>query len=155
MEAEVVTATRQHARKMAPHMRATDMREVWASGHHTPADALRLSVQNSAKAWTALLDDEPIVMFGVGCRTVLDDTGSPWLLGTDRIAEVKHRFLRESRCYIYEMLAMFPRLENYVDARNKITLRWLKWCGFSIFPAEPYGLDWLPFHRILLRSKDV
>jgi RimJ/RimL family protein N-acetyltransferase len=36
-------------------------------------------------------------------------------------------------------LPLFGRLENYVHAENKASVRWLKWLGFTMDEAAPYG----------------
>ncbi len=152
--AEAIKATEAHAIQMFPHLRESDRNEIAASSNLRPRSALVCSVRNSTKAWTAMLDDEPVVMFGVGCVSMMSGVGSPWLLGTDRIRDIRTQFLRDSDWYISEMLEEFPKLTNHVDARNKLTLRWLKWCGFQIFDAEAYGCKGLPFHRILLKKQE-
>jgi RimJ/RimL family protein N-acetyltransferase len=35
------------------------------------------------------------------------------------------------------MQERFPRLENYVHAKNKLSIRWLKWCGFTLDMEVP------------------
>ena len=44
------------------------------------------------------------------------------------------------------MLKTYRVLTNYADARNTTAIRWLRWLGFNILPAIPFGLDGLPFH---------
>ena len=39
-----------------------------------------------------------------------------------------------------------------VDARNARAIRWLRWLGFRIHPAEAHGIQGLPFHRFEMRS---
>ena len=39
---------------------------------------------------------------------------------------------------------------NYVDARHTDAIRWLKWLGFTLHPATPYGPFDLPFHKFTM-----
>ncbi len=51
------------------------------------------------------------------------------------------------------MLDLFPHLQNYVDARNEISIRWLKWLGFRFDPKPvPYGIWGLPFLRFQMEK---
>ena len=46
----------------------------------------------------------------------------------------------------------YSLLINFVDARHGVAIRWLKWLGFKVFPAKPFGPDKLPFHRFEMRT---
>ena len=61
-------------------------------------------------------------------------------------------FYRMSKIFIKWMRARFDYLENWVDARNFLSLRWLTWVGFKIGAAEPWGAFGMDFHRIFWRS---
>lgn len=74
---------------------------------------------------------KPAFMWGV-CRGVAPDTGVPWLLSTDDIYTVSREFLKQSRAYVERMQAHFLYLENRVHAENIFSMRWLKWCGFTV-----------------------
>jgi hypothetical protein len=132
---------------IAANMRAADRDEVWASSHVEPEQALRRSLTHSTHAWVGRVDDEPVIMFGVGMVSLLGGIGAPWLLGTDGVQRYSRTFLRLSRGWLTEMRAAYPVLVNYVDARNALSIRWLRWLGFQIGPAVAWGADHLPFHR--------
>lgn len=53
------------------------------------------------------------------------------------------------------LAAPFALLTNYVDARNAVSIRWLRWLGFEIEPAAPFGIHGLPFHRFSMRVNHV
>ena len=75
------------------------------------------------------------------------------MLGSDRIRgkDIRVEFARKSKGYVLRMSKEFPILENYVDARNTLAKRWLKWCGFTIEPPVEYGPEGLPFHLFHMR----
>lgn len=150
-----VPATLAHADDLAPRMRASDRAEVWASGMFTPAMALRMSVAHSLVSVAALADGVPFAIFGVAPRSLVSETGIPWLLGSDDVCTHQKVFLRQGRMYVGAMLNLYPRLENYVDARNTTSIEWLRWLGFDILPATPFGAFGLPFHRFVMRRQDV
>lgn len=144
---EVVPATLEHVAAMAPHMRQADRDEVWASCLLAPDHALRLSLQTSRKAWAGIIDGEVVCIFGVGAQSVLSDVGVPWMLGTDALEGKQFTFLRHCRRYVAEMRAGYSVLVNFVDERNTVSQRWLRWLGFHMDEPEPHGPFGLPFRR--------
>lgn len=132
---------------VARHMREADAQEVRASHDNDPLDALKYAVYGSEEAYTAFIDDEPVAIFGVAGGSVMTPFVSPWMLGTTKLEKHKKEILRESREVMRAWRSEYTRMENFVDARNKVSVRWLKWLGFSIQDAEPYGPFDMPFHR--------
>jgi hypothetical protein len=145
----IVKALPEHIPAIAAHMRDADRREVWAYRRHTPEQSLRFSLSRSLVAWTGIIDGSPAVMWGVGGVSLLSLAGSPWLLGTDAVRDVTGPFLRHSRLYVRKMQDAYPRLENHVHAANTLSIRWLRWCGFTIddAPEESNGEDFFLFWR--------
>jgi hypothetical protein len=135
-------------------MRECDRREVRASANACPLQALLHSVQYSTLKWSIKRDDEIIGVFGVGAESMMSSKGAPWLLATPELEFITITFLRQSRDYVGRMLAQHSFLENWVDARNLISIKWLKWCGFK-FDEEPvpFGYEQKPFYRFEMRSQ--
>ncbi len=131
---------------MKNRLRKSDIDEVWASHHHTPEEALRLSFEMSALCLTVDIKGMPVAMFGIVPQTLLSDRANVWLLATDGILKVRKSFLKHCKEFIDVMLKEYSVLENYVDARNALSIRWLKWCGAVIEEAKPIGIEKLPFH---------
>lgn len=131
---------------LAPRLREDDVIELEALGFQ-PERAILMSVKLSTKAWSGFVDGKLVCMWGVGPRCWLSDVGVVWLLGSDDLVANQRAFLRRNKLFIEDMRKGFSRLENYVDERNHISKRWLKWLGFRIYDAEPYGLYRERFHR--------
>ncbi len=145
----VVPAAREHLLPMAADLRPADRREVWASHRRSPYEALAHSLGFSDRAWTAFVNDRPSLMWGVGRGgCILNPVGVPWMLATRGIELVAREFIRQSRAYVGLMGQGFSRLENYVHAENALSIRWLKWCGFTlvteptVFNGEDFHLFW-------------
>lgn len=135
-------------RYLAPRIREADRNEAWAAAHLRPDEAIIMSWRLSDEAYTWLAHGRPVAVFGVAGTTALDfETGCPWMLATDEIGRYWRDFLRVSKRFVPAALETWPRLENYVDARNVLAVRWLGWMGFEIEPARPFGPLQLPFHR--------
>lgn len=142
----VVSATEAHAVEMAPAMKDADVQEVWASTHYNPEKVLLMSLRGSSDARAGLVDGRVMWMTGFGDLSLLSGQGVPWLLSTSEIESHVRFFLRETKAYLAEMRPRYTSLLNFVDARHTAALRWMTWLGFEMFPAQPFGVDQLPFH---------
>ena len=140
---------------MCDLLRETDKNEIWASHHHTPEEALRLSYEMSTLCLTINIKGIPIAMFGIAPQTLLSDSAIIWLLATDDfdglIKKKRKEFFIQSKVFIKFMLEQYSLLENYVDARNIPSVKWLKWCGATIEEAHLYGVEQLPFYHFYFR----
>lgn len=136
-------------RPIVDHMREDDVREVWATAHMTPAEGVAQSVLMSRDVKVGCVHAKPVCIFGVSPSydtTALSRKGSPWLLGTDEMEQHALPFLYHSRDVVASMLQEYDYLENYVDARNEKSIKWLSWLGFDIAKeATPWGVEQLPF----------
>jgi hypothetical protein len=137
---------------IAANLRAADREELMAShGECEPLDAISKAVLMSSHFWT-LADYEPLAVFGVTPLSLMGGSGAPWLLGTGRVFTARSALVRDGRRYVQRMLAVYPHLYNYVDARNTRSVRWLARLGFHIHAPAPYGVAGLPFHRFEMRA---
>lgn len=152
-EIVVVQARPAHVRSIAKRMRQADRDEVFAASGRSPGAALAYSLRKSSHAWTALIDGRPEVMFGVGDLNVLARVGAPWLLGTDAVERHYVTFLRRSVDFRQQLSRRYTLLTNFVDERNHMSIRWLKWLGFSFTGSIEVGGH--PFRLFELRSDDV
>lgn len=152
-EIRVVPIRALDMREVARRMRRADREEVWKASGMTPAEALIFSLRKSSAAWTVLIDGRAEAIFGVGAINILAGVGAPWLLGTDAIERNAAGFLRGSVEWRDQLLRHYPILRNLVDVDNSVSLRWLRWLGFSIFdPISLRGHEFRPFE---LRSSHV
>ena len=140
-----------HVATIAARMRPADVAEVAASSGNTPHDALMFSLSGSRAAWTAVLDGQPEVMFGIGDLNILTRTGSPWLLGTDAVEREPRMFLRQSRDWREQLLNDYDLLRNFVDDRNTVSKRWLQWLGFTLMEPVPVGRNGEMFRMFEMR----
>ena len=148
----VLPALPEHIPAIAADMREADRREVWASHRHTPEEALTYALKRSELAWTCTISGTPAFMWGVARQgSMISVTGAPWLLGTNLFFEAQrklHReFLRQCPDYVNRMMERFPHLENFVHAENRLSQRWLKWCGFTLDTDVPELINDEDFFR--------
>lgn len=149
---KIVKAVPEHIYPIASDMRQVDIDEIMADSGLDPFQALESGLRDSCWCWTALYDGKPCFMFGLARFSILGNSGSPWLLANNDYRKIKRIFLIESRKYVDLMLDECPELVNYVDARNKPAIRWLKWLGFEILPAIKHGRNGEPFHPFIKRK---
>lgn len=137
---------------IAGNVRAADRAEILAaSGEEDMYQVIADAVIRSTHYWVSATD-RPVAIFGCTPMSLLGGVGVPWALATDEVLRYPSALVREGRRYVQRMLAVFPHLYNYVDARNTRSVRWLARIGFEIQPAAPYGAAGLPFHRFELRA---
>ncbi|WP_017773847.1 hypothetical protein [Paraburkholderia kururiensis] len=148
----VVEATLDHVAYLAANLRDEDRAEVHALTGADPERVIAFCAHTSIFSWVWLVDGNPAAIFGLSADSLMSETGMPWLLTTPLVELQPITFLRHGRTWRDRMAAMFPHLENYVDARYARCIRWLEWLGFEIHPAAPYGVHGMPFHRFEMRG---
>jgi len=146
-----VPAVLEHVATVADRMRPADVAEVAAMSGLSPHDALAFSIERASNCWTAILDGQPEVMFGVSDLNILTRTGSPWLLGTDAVEREYRMFLRQSRDWSEQLFERYDLLRNFVDDRNEVSKRWLQWLGFTLLDPMPVGRNGEMFRLFELR----
>lgn len=128
---------------VAADLRAADRAECLAAGVADVRGAIREGIEHSALCWTALVDGQPVAVFGV---RAWGDSGVPWLLGTEALVVHRRAFIRQAPTYIDLMLQAFPRLLNHVHADNTRAVLWLRRAGFTLHPTHPHPATGAPFH---------
>lgn len=132
---------------ISKNLKEADRIEVMASsGMLFPCFIALKGWEMSTRKWIIMRRDEPVAMFGVVAHDKYPKTGVPWLLSTASIQHIKRFLIKSSEKYISEMKKTYSYLFNYVDERNKFSIRWLSWCGFNIHEAQPKGALGLNFH---------
>lgn len=140
------------AEELGQRMRKADLDEIAAMGIADPVEALTLSDSLSTHSWTTTVDGEVAVMMGVTPVNMVTGVGCPWLLGSDYITKYAGAFMKRSLIYIPIMLEAYPHLFNYVDARNRNAVRWLKRAGFTLHEPVPHGPYSMSFHPFEMRA---
>jgi hypothetical protein len=143
---EIVRATMDHAADLAPRLRALDLAEIEAASGRPVSEVLAESLDRALWSEAVLVEGRVEALGGLGTFSMMFGPGVPWLVGSDRLTERARWFLGESRRQVRRMLGQYQRLENRVDARNAPAIRYLRWLGFTLEPARPWGHAGLPFH---------
>lgn len=129
-------------------LRPDDFNEVTTMTREHPLKPVVRGFRNSKMCRSVIKDGNFIAMYGV-CPTESHMVGSPFLLGTNRFLEIALPFARQCKSRVKEMQDLYPILWNFIDSRNTVHLRWLKWCGFKIINKKKIeGIDFYEFIKI-------
>ena len=118
----IVDSNATHVRYIAMMMRDGDKEELKASGSD-PLEALSRGLQVSTMCKTVMIDGIPCLMFGVAPISALSGKGSPWLLGTDQIRQIRKWFISGCAPVVDEMLSYYPVLQQTNTRRSLLSFR--------------------------------
>lgn len=156
---EIVPACYEHVEQLCESLRVADLNELEASGAlaHTgsPRVLLELAVALSVEAWAGVADGETFALCGVAPHPDKPGVGTPWMLGSPQLARHGKAVLKTCVPFIHRWLERFPLLTNHVDARNRLSIRWLRWCGFSFDRPAPTGVNGELFITFYMERPDV
>jgi len=142
----VIPAHRDHLFRLANNMAQADRDECTAMAME-PHSALENALSKSFAAWTGMVNDEPVCMFGVvPAGGLLGGVGTPWFSATPELQRHRVSFIKACRRHLEMMLDIFPLLVDFVDVQHKSAIRWLSWLGFEVATAPvPFGPFKMPF----------
>ena len=139
---EVVPATEEHVAELIENMNRECRMECAALGAR-PAEAVWEAYRKSDQAYTGLSGGRVGAMYGIVPFAMLGGKGRPWMLSTAVAGKEWLYTARASKKYILGALEnKYSRLENVVDYRYKLSIRWLEWLGFTIEKPERQLADW-------------
>jgi hypothetical protein len=137
------------AEALAPRLRAADLREIEAAVGMAPGPMLRHGVRTSNPCYAVVEDGQVLALFGAIPSARRPETGVVWLLGSEELAAHASFIVRSSKAWIAKLHERYRVLGNYVDARNEVHVRWLRWCGFTfVRRIERFGVIGLPFYEV-------
>ena len=134
-------------------LRECDNDEIEALFKRPPVEIVKMSIEDSKSGYgfvkLAFMSDDPVMIFGVApLDDPYGDTGVPWAMATDALQEHSEVFMKLAPKWIEHMLNCYPHLINVVDARNRVSIRWLKKMGFTFNTLhESYGEACIPFYE--------
>jgi len=147
---EIRTSTLEDCLELGPNLREEDCQEIRAAAGFEPTAGLVYSFFNSKACLTVVRNGVPITIFGVGPFPDDDRIGMIWLLSSPELLEISKTFLRHSKRLLALLTAPYQVTMNYVDCRNTVHHRWLRWCGYVfIAKHEEFGVGKLPFYEFV------
>ncbi len=151
-EYTIVPTIEKHVIELSNNMSPEDVAECWAAQHFRPYKALKVSLMHTDHPKTGLVDGRVMAIWGVGKVTILSEVAQPWMLTSPLVENHYRAFLRHSKHLLNDMKKEAIVFSNFVDVRNTQSIKWLRWLGFTIHDALPYGPDDMPFHRFTMEN---
>lgn len=150
--AEVLPVALSEIGDILPTVRQADLDEIEGALHTPIGEALADGIRGSRKASKIVIDGLVVAVFGDADCDCAAGLGVPWLISTVHVERFKRAFLSVCKPEVAEMLTRHGGLLNYVDVRNTMAIRWLKWLGFEFHPAEPYGPAGMLFYPFTMKG---
>lgn len=148
---EVVMARPRYLNHIANNMALIDRIECAVFGH-TPKEALRHALMTSLVAWVVLIDGKPEAMMGANTISLIEGSGRPWLLMTEKARQQAVTLVRLGRRYTEAIHKQYPFLHNWVHADNDKAIRWLSHLGFVVGAVEVIrGQPMRPFSKCAIQ----
>jgi len=146
----------EHVDAVLAELRPQDHEELLASGGPDIRGTLLRGLTMSDEAMVAIdVYGRTLCVFGICPVNLMSDEAAPWLIGTVHLEQHTATLARVGRMYVRRWAAVYRRLSNHVDARNKWSIVWLKRIGFKMDKAQPFGVAQMPFHRFWMGQPDV
>ena len=133
---------------LAPRLRFEDKREILSNSGLPPYEALYFSYKYSDISFTIVnTKNEPVAIFGI--NDAGNNVGAIWLVATDKLKDIQYSFLKENKKVIDFLNTKYKILWNFVDCRNSLHIKWLKWCGFKFINKQKRGVLNKPFYEVI------
>ena len=130
--------TLEAAYEVASNLRQDDLREVVDGYGIQPTIDIPIASLKGSCVYFTVPDGRTAGLAGI-------DGGRIWMLCTPAIHDYPLTFAREAKRFIDSRQE--SRLWNYVDKRNTVHLKLLKFLGFRFLDEIPFGPKQLPFIR--------
>jgi len=131
-DAFIVKSRPSHAERLQSNLRSTDVRECVIAGVNPWRALMQPFKDDTAETYTALLNDEPVMMFGVVKQH--DLVGSIWMLCSADVDKYPKTFLKWSRPIVDYFQDQYLLLQNVCPVEHYKTLTWLGYLDFMIMP---------------------
>jgi hypothetical protein len=137
-KAEVLPVLLAEVDAIAAIARQADIDEFAALGL-TIQQGMIDGINGSRKVSKFVVGGRVVAVFGDADCAEMPGVGVPWMISTVHINRHAKAFLQASKLEVADMMTRHAALLNFVDVRNTLAARWLKWVGFQFHEATVYG----------------
>ena len=128
-------------------LRASDEQECARLVGLDPGLWLWESFASSDSCMTAFSPAGVAAITGVRRKSALSTNAWIWMMGCDDVERFWLDTARLSALVVHYLSLPYQRVENFVDADNRVTIRWLKWLGFRFEEAPRRSAFGFPIYR--------
>ncbi len=141
---QIVMATHDHARVLAPRLRPEDKEESrWIACSETPLGSLFRSLDGSRYRRAAIVNGRVMAMWGVHELESPYGNSYVWMVAAVGIDRYALSMLRHARLSMIQMRRLYPRLYTFVSASRPQAIRFARALGLEIgdrpYLANPSG----------------
>lgn len=151
MNKYVRPATLEDIEMLAPRLRTADVEEVRAAiGFYSVAYLTQAYLASDPCYVMVGEEGELVGIYGVVPNPVQLNSGAVWMHCTDDLVKYPFQFLRRCRAEINALHDDYELLFNFIDARNTVHVKWLRWSGFKFINYhQNYGKEQRPFYEFV------
>lgn len=152
---ELIETTPFHIAELLPNIRQAD-RDAWlAEAGLTPEEFLPILLRSAGESWTVMVDARVVCIFSVLQHAEDRSIGFPYFVCSREAEHHAGEMLERFKSVLNVMQQYYSCLMNYVDVRNRKTIRFLRRIGFTVHPAQPYGAKGMLFRKFTLGGVHV
>lgn len=135
---EIVPATEALALDLADHLSPASLLDTTVLGR-TPRQSVVYNLRHSVYAFAGVDAGRCFCLFGIVPDSLTALSGQPWLLTAADMPPCRTTMARATRQYLPYVRQRFTRVHGFVYEHNAVSIRWLKWLGYTLAP-EPTRL---------------
>lgn len=105
-------------------------------------------LEKNSQVW--VVEQKPVCIFGVTPLPEDSSIGIIWMLATKDFDKYAMPFAFRCKKVVEQMIKNYEYVYNYIHDKNKLSVKWLKWLGFSFDKPEPIGHKGANFYRFEL-----
>jgi len=124
----------EHVRSLGGNLRERDI-DAASKFKIPPHRALWRIYKRSLISKTVFVNGKVVAIFGLG-GTFLGKNGNPWFVASPMVEDYPMKLAFRYRSELKNMLKYFPILEDWVDAKDKKTIRLLEILGFKFMEEK-------------------
>jgi len=107
-----------------------DLRIIRDGFGDDPEFILRTEIYSGRRIFTGFMDSQPVCLFGGYQKSAVDNDYYVWMLGTEKLRQNPHFFMRFCRPILGQLIQGRDRVFAIVDPANEVAHRWMTRLGF-------------------------
>ncbi len=119
-------------------LRNLTITDIEIAGDPNIAERLSAAVKDSIMSWCGLVDEQVVAIWGIYGTNLIAGEYALWMLTTNEADKHPLVLARHSKRILSSLLEMTPMIHGFVSCDYKRSIRWIKWLGFELGPAQKW-----------------